>query len=207
MGGRKTFWMHHIHMISPINLCEWTNWIQEKYIYLIIIVIVVIVIIIIIIISTAGLRLFIVWTDLFFLLQGCQMLCLLGFAEAPPPNSHTQTQMQWEGLFVGYWLQSKGKQIYKTTLVYLSKKNIIYREGDTQTPRLETNPAQSPENQWTDSYLRQFKTSALKPIHCSLDLGFIKWQVLWSNSCSCSCCSPRKQKILPRQLSPAKAVM
>lgn len=158
MGGHKTFWMHHIHMISPINLCEWTNWIQEKYIYLIIIVIVVIVIIIIII-STAGLRLFIVWTDLFFLLQGCQMLCLLGFAEAPPPNSHTQTQMQWEGLFVGYWLQSKGKQIYKTTLVYLSKKNKLYIEKET--PRLLDLKPTQPRAQKINELILTFDSSRL----------------------------------------------
>lgn len=102
---------------------------QEKCIYLIIIVVVV-VIIIVVIISTAGLRLFVVWTNLFFLLQPCQMHCLLGFAEAPPPNSHTQTQMQWEELFVGYWLQSKGKQIYKRHWFTSAKK--IYRKGDTQ---------------------------------------------------------------------------
>lgn len=149
------FWMHHIHMISPINLCEWTNWIQEKYIYLIIIVIVVIVIVI----STAGLRLFIVWTDLFFLLQGCQMLCLLGFAEAPPPNSHTQTQMQWEGLFVGYWLQSKGKQIYKTTLVYLSKKKIIYIEKET--PRLLDLKPTQPRAQKINELILTFDSSRL----------------------------------------------
>lgn len=125
----------------------------------------------------------------------------------PTKQSHTNTDAMRRTICGILASIKREANIQNNTGLPQQKKKIIYREGDTQTPRLETNPAQSPENQWTDSYLRQFKTSALKPIHCSLDLRFIKWQVLWSNSCSCSCCSPRKQKILPRQLSPAKAVM
>lgn len=152
MGAHKTFWMHHIRMISPINLCEWTNWIQEKCIYLTIIVG-------IIILSTAGLRLFIVWTDLFFLLQGCQMLCLLGFAEAPPPNSHTQTQMQWEGLFVGHWLQSKGKQIYKRHWFTSAKKKKLYIEKET--PRLLDLKPTQPRAQKINKLILTFDSSRL----------------------------------------------